>query len=54
MTAKGRRLGVEGSSEREKGLMDMDNQVVIAGGEGCLRGLNGNGKNMIKKFKSKK
>ena len=25
------RLGVEGLSEKEKGLMDMDNTVVIAG-----------------------
>ena len=26
--------GVEGLSEKEKGLMDMDNSVVIAGGRG--------------------
>ena len=26
--------GVEGLSKKEKGLMDMDNSVVIAGGEG--------------------
>ena len=27
-------LGVEGSSKKEKGLMDIDNSVVIAGGGG--------------------
>ena len=32
-----------GLSKKEKGLMDMDNSVVIAGGLGDLRGLNGNG-----------
>ena len=26
--------GVEGLSKKEKGLMDMDNSVVIAGGRG--------------------
>ena len=31
MTAKG--IGVEGLSKKEKGLMDMDNSVVIAGGK---------------------
>ena len=36
-----------GIKQKEKGLMDMDNSVVIAGGEG-IRGLNGNGKNTIK------
>ena len=40
-------LGMEGSSKKEKGLMDMDKSVVISGGRG-LRGLNGNGKNIIK------
>ena len=35
--------GVEGSSKKGKGLMDMDNSVVIVGGEG-IRGINGNGK----------
>ena len=39
--------GVEGLNKKEKGLMDMDNRVVIAGGE-TTRGLNGNGKNIIK------
>ena len=29
-----RRLGVEALSKKEKGLMDMDNSVVTAGGEG--------------------
>ena len=28
--------------------MDMDNTVVIAGGEGGMRGLNGNAKSTIK------
>ena len=37
---------MEGLSKNEKGLMDMDNSVVIAGGG--IRGLNGNGKNTIK------
>ena len=34
MTASGGggRLGVEGLSKKEKGLMDMDNRVAIAGG----------------------
>ena len=39
---------VEGLSKVGKGLMDTDNRVVIAGGEGSVRGLNGNGKNTIK------
>ena len=30
-------------SRKEKGLMDVDNGVVIAGGK-SIRGLNGNGK----------
>ena len=35
MTASGQvGLGVEGLSKKEKGLMDMDNNVVIAGGRG--------------------
>ena len=38
---------MEGLSKMEKGLMNMDNNVVIVGGEG-VRGLNGNGKNRIK------
>ena len=33
-------------SKKEKGLMDMDNSVVIARGSGLLE-LNGNGKNTI-------
>ena len=33
---------MEGLSKKEKGLMDMDNSVVMAGGN--VRGLNGNGK----------
>ena len=35
---------MEGLSKKEKGLMDMDNSVVIAGGRrGGVRGLNDNG-----------
>ena len=35
MTASGEvRLGVAGSSKKEKELMDTDNSVVIAGGRG--------------------
>ena len=37
---------MEGLSKKEKGLMDMDNSVVAAGGGGYRR-LNGNGKNII-------
>ena len=40
-------------SENERGLMDMDNSVMIAGGRG-IRGLNSNGESTIKiKFKKK-
>ena len=35
---------MEGLSKKEKGLMDMDNSVVILGGEGSIRELNGNGR----------
>ena len=50
MTAsRGEPEGVEGLSKKEKGLMDVDNCVVIAGEEGGIRGLNGNGKNSTKK-----
>ena len=34
MTASRVSEGVEGLSKKEKGLMDMDNSVVIAGGRG--------------------
>ena len=34
MTASWGRLGVEGLRKKEKGLMDMDNRVVIAGERG--------------------
>ena len=43
-------MGLEGSSKNEKGLMEMDNRVVIAGGRGWIeveegiREVNGNGK----------
>ena len=43
----GQSLGVEGWSKKEKGLMDMDNSGVTAGGGG-IKGLNGNGKNTNK------
>ena len=43
LTAKMGRLGVEGLSKKEKGLMDMDNNVVIME-EGGIKGLNDNGK----------
>ena len=42
------KLGVEGLSKKKKGLMDMDNMVVIAVGEGGIRGLGSNEKNTIK------
>ena len=46
--------GVEGLSKKEKGLVDMDNSVVIAVGRG-KRGLKGNVKSTIKiKNKNKK
>ena len=35
--------GVEGVNQKGKRTRDMDNRVVIAGGEGGLRGLNDNG-----------
>ena len=48
MTASGRGgwLGVKGLSKKEKGLMDMDKSVVIAGGGECkgTKWLNGNGR----------
>ena len=46
---EGSGLGMEGSSKKDKGLMDMDNSVVIAGGwrEG-IRGFNSDAKNTIK------
>ena len=33
-------------SKKKKGLMDMDNSVVIVEGSGC-KGIKGNGKNTI-------
>ena len=39
---------MKGLSKKEKGLMDVDNSVATAGGEGDIRGLNGNGKNTIR------
>ena len=41
---------MKGLSKKEKGLMDMDNSVVTAGGGGVgrIRGLKNNGKNTIK------
>ena len=44
LTAGGGGLRVEGLSKKEKGLMNMDNCVVIAGYSGMgVRGLNGFG-----------
>ena len=37
--AMGGGLGVEGLNEKEEGLMDMDNSVVIAVGERFIRGI---------------
>ena len=39
--------GVEGLSKKEKGLINTDNSVVIAGGGEVNRGLNGNGKRIL-------
>ena len=43
---------MEESSEKEKGLMNMDNSVAIAGGwvevEEGIMGINGNGENTIR------
>ena len=44
---------MEGLSKKEKGLMDMDNSVVIAGGRGVKRDKMVMEKNTIK-IKSKK
>ena len=44
---------MEGLCKKEKGLMDMNNSVVIEGGRGWveleedIRGIHGNGKNSI-------
>ena len=38
---------MEGLNKKEKGLMDMDNSVGIAGRRGVIRGQNGNGKNTV-------
>ena len=40
-------------SKNVKGLMDMDNSVVISGGR-TIRGLNGNEKNRVKSKSRKK
>ena len=44
MTASGGGGWGGGIEQKGKGLMDMDNSVVIIGARG-IRGLNGNGKN---------
>ena len=44
---------MEGWSKKEKGLMTMDNSVVIVG-VGGIRGLDGNGKKMKLKKKKEK
>ena len=38
---------MKGLSKKEKGLMDMDNSVVIPGGAGRYKVIDGNGKNTI-------
>ena len=38
MIAKEERVGVEGLSKKEKGLMDMDSSVVIVSGGGKYKG----------------
>ena len=49
MTANGTgKLGVDALSRKEKGLKDIDNNVVTAAWERGIRGLKGNGKNTIK------
>ena len=45
---------MERLSKKEKGLMDMDNSVEIAGGERGIRELNGNRKNIITKKKRRR
>ena len=45
---------MEGFSKKEKKTMDIDYNVVIARGEGAIRGLNGIGKNIIKIFKKER
>ena len=37
-------LGGRGIEQKGKGLMDMDNSVLIAGGEGGIKRLHGKGK----------
>ena len=51
----GQRLGCGGTDQKEKGLVDMANSVVISGRRG-YEGLNGNGKNTrkIKKINMEK
>ena len=41
------RLGDGGIEQKEKGLVDIDNSVVIAGG-GRYKGIDGSGKNTVK------
>ena len=44
---------MEGLSKKEKGLMDMDNSVVIVGvGGRRIKKINGNIKNILLKIKS--
>ena len=47
MTASGGRRLRDGGTE-QKGLMDMDHSVEMAGGEEGVKGLNGNGKKCAK------
>ena len=44
---------MERSSKKEKGLVVMDTSVVIVG-ERAYMGINGNGKNTIKKLKTRR
>ena len=39
---------LEGGGTEQKGLMDMDHSVEMAGGEEGVKGLNGNGKKCAK------
>ena len=44
---------MKGLIKKEKGLMDMDNCMVIARREGGMKGLNFNGKKYNKNLKNK-
>ena len=42
---------MEGLRKKEKGLRDMDSNVIAGGGEGGIKGLKGNGKKIQLKKK---